>query len=249
MLQELLEVSATQVYPTGMRYARDDRVYRYVQADSDRQLRAAYGVFPQITYGETGVPTAEAAAGQKQITLTAVGTVALNEFAGGTLSKAGGGGGGYGVNYKIASNTPASPGDTFTVTLYDDIITAIPITDTITLFHSPWRRVVSMRQRVIDGVATDYHKTSWIGVPNRFVPADYYCWVQTWGPCMVVPAGGTEGVADDERMMQFEEDGSVAKVNYAQAATVVRQIAGFVLPVTTAGAIPDLLEIWLTIAP
>lgn len=247
MLQEILEVSASQVYPLGMRYALDDRVYRYVKADADRQLRAAYAVFPKITYAETGVPAAEAAAGQKNIILTAVGTVATDEFAGGTLSKAGGGGGGYGVNYKIRSNTSASPGGTFTVTLYDNIITAIPITDTITLFHSPWREVVCMRQRVIDGVATDLRKGSWVGVPNRFVTADYYCWIQTWGPCMVVPAGGTEGVADDERMMHFEEDGSVAKVDYATPHQ--QQIAGFVLPVTSAGAIPDLLEIFLQIAP
>jgi len=247
MLQEVMEISATPVYPLGMRHSDGDRVYRYVQADADRQLRAAYAVFPQIDYGETGVPAAEALAGARTITLTAVGDVALNEYAGGTLSKAGGGGGGYGVNYKIRSNTAATAGNTFVVTLTEAIITTIPVTDTITIFHSPWRRVVSMRQRTIDGIATDLRKTSWIGIPNRFVTAAYYCWIQTWGPCMVIPAGGTEGVADDERTMIFQEDGSVSKIDYATPHE--QQIAGFVLPVTTAGAIPDLLEIFLKIAP
>lgn len=248
MLQELMEISVSQVYPLGMRYALDDRAYRYIQADADRQLRAAYGVFPQITYAETGVPTVEAAAEQKVVSLTAVGTVVANEFAGGILSKAGGGGGGYGVNYKIASNT-APVGGVFTVTLRDNIITAIPVGDTVTLFHSPWRRVVSMRQRLIDGIATDYKKVSWIGVPNRFITKDYFGWIQTWGPCMVVPAAGTEGVADDERAMAWENDGSITKIQYDVVTMKYNQYAGFVLPVTTAGAIPDLLEIFLQIAP
>ena len=64
---------------------------------------------------------------------------------------------------------------------------------------------------------------------------------------MVVPAGGTEGVDDDERQMVFQEDGCVSK----QQAPISLELqnAGFVLPVTTAGAIPDLLEIFLQIAP
>lgn len=247
MKQGILEVSADQMYPLGMKIAIGDSIYKYGKADADRQLRAAYAVFPKITYGETGVPAAEAPAGSITITLTAVGTVIADEFKNGILSKAGGGGGGYGVNYRIKGNTAATAGNTFVVTLRDPLIAAVPITDTVTLFHSPWREVVCMRQRVIDGIATDLRKTSWIGVPNLFVPASYYCWLQTWGPCMVVPAGGTEGVADDERMMHFEEDGSVAKVDYSTPHE--QQIAGFVLPVTTAGAIPDLLEIFLQITP
>ncbi|MBA7636793.1 hypothetical protein ES703_44421 [subsurface metagenome] len=247
MKQGVLQESATPKYPLGMRIALGDRVYRYVPADADRQLRAAYAVTPDVRYAETGVPTVEAAVRQSQITLTAVGTVAKDEFAGGTLSKAGGGGGGYGVNYKIKSNSAAAPGATFTVNLDDAIIVAIPITDTVTLFHSPWRRVFCQRQRSIDGIATDLRKGSFIGVPNIFVTKNYFCWIQTWGPCMVVPAGGTEGVADDERTMIFQEDGSVSKPDYSTPHE--QQIAGFVLPVTTAGAIPDLLEIFLQIAP
>lgn len=247
MKQGIYELSSTPIYPIGKRFAIGDEVHRYIQADADRQLRAAYAVFPKVFYAETGVPTAEAPAGSNTITLTAVGTVAVDEFAGGKLSKAGGGGGGYGINYRIKSNTAAAPGATFTVTIHGAIITAIPVTDTITLFHSPWREVVCMRQRVIDGIATDLRKTSWVGIPSIFIPAAHYGWIQTWGSCMVIPAGGTEGVADDERMMHFEEDGSVAHVDYDTPHQ--QQIAGFVLPVTTAGAIPDLLEIFLQIAP
>lgn len=245
MLQGILEESATQKYPLGYKIPLGDRAYRYLHIDAERQARAAYAVFPKIYYGETGVPAAEAAAGSKTITLTAVADVAVNQFADGILSKAGGGGGGYGVNYRVKSNTGCLAGGTYTVTLYDAIITTIPITDTITMFRSPWANVVCMRQRVIDGVATDLRKTSWVGVPNRFLQAGYYGWAQVSGPCMVVPAGGTEGVADDERQMIFQEDGCVSKPDYSSPHE--QQLAGFVLPVTTAGAIPDLLEIFLQI--
>jgi hypothetical protein len=246
MLQGILEESATKKYPLGYEITLGDRKYVYGHVDAERQARAAYAVLPKIYYGETGVPAAQALAGARTITLTAVADVAVNQFADGILSKAGGGGGGYGVNYRVKSNTGCLAGGTYVVTLYDAIITTIPITDTITMFRSPWANVVCMRQRVIDGVATDLRKTSWVGIPNRFIQANYYCWLQRSGPCMVVPAGGTEGVADDERMMIFQEDGSVSKPDYATPHE--QQLAGYVLPITTAGAIPDLLEIWLAIA-
>lgn len=244
--QGIMELATTQNYRFGTKLERLDCVYRYMQADSERQLRASYGVFPQITYAETGVPTVEADAGQKDITLTAVGAPAENEFADGILSKVGAGGGGYGVNYQIKSNTAVVGGE-FTVTLYDNIIVAIPVGDTVTLFHSPYRRVVSIAQRLADGVVTDLHKTAVIAVPNRFVPLDNFFWGKVKGPCMVVPAGGAEGVADNERMMAFQEDGAVTRARYEVGGVLDMQIAGFVLPVTTAGAIPDLLEIMLQI--
>lgn len=245
MLQGILAENIAQKYPLGLKIFLGDRGYRYGHVDAERQLRAAYAVFPKIYYGETGAPAAQALAGATTITLTAVADVAINQFADGILSKAGGGGGGYGVNYRVKSNTGCLAAGTYVVTLYDAIITTIPVGDTITMFRSPWANVVCMRQRNIDGVATDLRKTSWVGIPNRFVTADYYCWLQVSGPCMTIPAGGTEGVANDERMMHFEEDGSVAHVDYATPHQ--QQIAGMVLPITTAGAIPDLLPIFLQI--
>lgn len=246
MLQGVMEVSASQVYPLSMRHAVDDRVYRYVQAEAARQLRAAYAVSPEVTYAETGVPTVQALAGQKVVSLTAVGTVVANEFAGGTLSKAGGLGGGYGESYKIRSNTAPVAG-VFTVTLFDNITVTIPVSETITLFQGPWRRVYSTRQRQLDAVLVNRQLASFIGVPNRFIPADNFGWIQTWGPCMVIPSAGNEGVGNDERIMVFEWDGSVGLAKYN--VPIYEQYAGFVLPLTTAGAIPDLLEIFLQIAP
>lgn len=243
MKQGILEVSTTQVYPLGKPFWLGDRLYRYAHADVEGLLRAGYAVSPKIYYGETGVPTALAVAGTVTVTLTAVANVGLNQFAEGILSKAGGGGGGYGVNYRIKSNTAATAGNPFTVTLHDKIIVDIPITDTCTLFRSPWANVFSMAVRIAGGNVTDLHKNAMIGVPNRFVPLGNYCWLQRKGPCMVVPAGGAEGVADNERMMAFQEDGAVTRARYEVAGVLDMQVAGWVLPITTAGGIPDLLEI------
>ncbi|GAI50326.1 unnamed protein product, partial [marine sediment metagenome] len=227
----------------GRGFWAGESLYRYAHVDAEGLIRAAYGVFPKIYYGETGVPTVLAPAGTVTVTLTAVANVALNQFAGGILSKAGGGGGGYGVNYRIKSNTQATAGNPFTVTLHDKIIADIPVTDTCTLFRSKWANVVCMAVRIAGGVVTDLSKTAVVGVPNRPVPADNCCWLQVKGPCMVVPAGGAEGVADNERMMAFQEDGVVTRARYEVAGVLDMQIAGWVLPITTAGAIPDLLEI------
>jgi hypothetical protein len=247
MLQDTMEVSTNQIYPIGMRLAKGDRVYRYCQADADRQLRAAYGVWGDVRYAESGALAVQAPAGSTTLTLTAVGTVALNEFQGGVVAV--NFAGIWGEMYGIRANTAAAPGGTFTITLDQPTTALITVAGSVlTCFQSPWRRVVSQRQRQIDGIATDYRKTPWVGVPNRFVPAGKWCWVQTWGPCAIVGSSGTEGVADSERAMQMDDVGAMLRLRDLGDGLGRHQIAGFVLPVTTAGAMPYSL-FFLQIAP
>jgi len=247
MLQDTMEVSTSQKYPIGMRLAKVERVYHYCQADADRQLRAGYGVWGDVRYAESGALAVEAPAGSTVLTLTAVGNVAANEFQGGLVAVDFTGI--WGESYGIKSNTAAVIGATFTITLEQPTTTLITVAGSVlTLFHSPWRRVVSQRQRAIDGIATDANKTNVVGVPNRFVPADKWCWIQTWGPCIVVGDSGTEGIADNERAMQFSVNGSVMRLRDLGDELGRHQLAGFILPVTTAGAMPY-TEIFLQIAP
>lgn len=247
MLQDTMEVSTLQKYPIGFRIARADRVYRYCQADADRQLRAAYGVWGDVRYAESGALAVEAPAGSTILTLTAVGTVAVNEFQGGVVAV--NFAGIWGEMYEIKRNTGSAPLGTFTITLEQPTTTLITVAGSVlTLFHSPWRRVVSQRQRAIDGVATDANKTGIVGVPNRFVPADKWCWIQTWGPCAVIGDSGTEGTADNERTMQFSVNGSVVRLRDLGDGLGRHQLAGFILPVTTAGHMP-FTQIFLQIAP
>jgi len=247
--QGILGVSLTPNYRLGTRRVVADRTYRYMLADSAYLLRAAYGVYPNIDYAETGTAFANVVAGAYNITLTAVAAVAVNEYADGILSVEGGAG--YGTNYRIKSNTiAAAPGDQFVVTLFDPIVLGLTaVTEVITLFHSPWRNVHCIAEEIAAGVVANLSKTAVIGIPNRFVPVSNYFWGQTWGPCMVIPAGGAEGVADNERMMAFQEDGVVTRARYEVAGVLDMQIAGWVLPVTTAGAMPGLVEIMLKITP
>lgn len=254
MLQDIMEISASQLYPIGMRYVEGDRVYRYAKADSARQLRAAYPVYGNLLMTETGVIAADALAGAKQIVCTAVGTVIANQFEGGKLVVSSGGGGGYGCQYRIRSNTAAAPAATFIVTLADALVAGLTAgVDTVTLYRSPWADVHSMRQEVIDGAAPNYHKVSWVGVPLRFVTAAHYCWVQTWGPCFVVESHDM-GAVNDIRMTYFSDDGSLGEMldnEVGGAITYSFQIAGPILPVTTAGnVVPSgLALIMLMIAP
>lgn len=250
MLQGIMEVSTTQRYPLGFAYKVADMVFAYMHSDAERQLRAAYGVFGKVTYVETGAVAVTSPAGSKTVICTAVGTVVANEFAGGKLGVRGGGAIlNYGEQYRIKSNTGALGGATFTVTLVDALVNALTIaTDLVVLFRPPWANVVSMRQRQVDGVATDWRKVSFIAVPPRFVPANRYCWGQIAGPCIMCGDSGTEGVADSERQMQFGDNGSVLRLRDLGDGLGRHQIAGYVLPVTTAGALPSsLVPIWLTL--
>jgi len=251
MLQDIMEVSASRLYPIGMRHAFGDKVYRYAQADADRQLRAAYSVWPDVRFAETGVVAATSLAGAKTVSVTAIGTVVEDEFAGGELGVLGGGAAlNYGEHYRIKSNT-APVGGVFVVTLYDALVNTLTLnTDSVVLFQSPWRRVISQRQRQIDGVATDYRKTSPCGVPSRFVPAGNYCWIQTWGPCLIVGSSGTEGTADSERAMQLDDVGAVLRLRDLGDGLGRHAYAGNVLPCTTAGNHPaGLIEVNLALYP
>jgi len=246
-----MEVNASQIYPLGMRYAVDDKVYRYVQADSARQLRAAYSVFPDVTFAETGTVAATAAIGATVVSLTAVGTVVANEFDGGLMGVLGGGAVlNYGEQYRIRSNT-APVGGVFTVTLYDPLVAALTIgTDSVVLNHSVYRRVISQRQRQVDGVATDYRKSSPCGVPLRFVPLNYYCWIQTWGHCFMVGSSGTEGTANSERAMQIDDVGALIRLRDLGDGLGRHAYGGNIVPITTGGNQPSgLIAVMLMLSP
>lgn len=234
--QGVMEIDAVQNYRAGTRLAIDERVYRYAHVDAERKARPAYGVFPKMTTSETGAPQADADAGDYVVYCTAVAGVGVDDYAEGYL-EVWGIDPNFGLMYKIKSNTvAAAPGATFAITLYDALVADVAIaTETLRLFQNPYLNVVSMRQRQIDGVATDWRKVSAIGVPNRFIPADKWGWIQTWGPCVIVGDSGTEGVADSERCMQFGDNLSVLRLRDLGDGLGRHQIGGFVLPPTTDG--------------
>lgn len=251
--QGVQEESISQRHVLGARLAEphSSRVFRYVRADADRQIRPEVGVFPQVDYAETGTVAAVVAIGSRTLTLTAVGDVALDEYAEGLLSFGAGGTSNWGDSYRVKGNSAIGAGGVFTVTLYDALITALTAADIATLYHCPWkRRVVSARQRVLDlgAIWADRYLSTVCGVPTRYVQADYYCWIQVKGPCMVMGSSGTEGTAINERAMQFDDIGALVRLRDMGDNLGRHGYAGNMLPVTTDGNQPNgLVAIWLDI--
>lgn len=83
---------------------------------------------------------------------------------------------GIGQIYKIKKNTAASPTK---IWLYDAIITAVLVTDEVTLVKSRYLDVITCpASGSLTGVL--------LGVPLITITDDYYFWVQTRGYCSIV---------------------------------------------------------------
>lgn len=76
---------------------------------------------------------------------------------------------------------------------------------------------------------------AFMGVAQEPVASGSNAWIQTWGPCWVVPGGGdtTPGEGSNNRMMYFVGDGSV---NSGLSVTIENgyQPAGFLIDTTSA---------------
>ena len=75
-----------------------------------------------------------------------------------------------------------------------------------------------------------------MGVAQRNVTTGYNFWIQTWGPCWVIPGGGdaTPGNSANDRTVCFVGDGSI---NGVTALTLENgyQTAGFIIDTTEVG--------------
>jgi len=232
--QGLLEVATDRQYPIGYKYEAPDAIYRYGHVDPARQLRAGYGVYPMIDYSETGTIVNTVAAGKLQVVCAAVADVVADQFAGGRMVICSGAG--YGTQYRVLSNTAATAGNNFTVTLQSPlVVTLTAATDIFVLYRNPFVEVHCQRQETLDGIATRWQYASFNGIPLRFVPADNYCWLQTKGPCLVVMSGATVGAGIIERDVAFDTMGAVVLADYTTPYWYQR--AGYILPHTESGNI------------
>ncbi len=228
MLQELYEESASQIYPIGMRYAKDERVFRYALSGSD--LLSAWGAqawnaFSSGANRESATIAAAGVAGGTTLTLTAVGTVTVDMFKGGyaciywEMSY-----------YRIKSNTAAAPGGTFVITLEDTLEQAIDAASVVSLYRNKYADV----RRLVGGDETLWAST--VGIPLRNVQSGYYHWLQTWGPCVGV---GVDNIGQDasQRGLYFLASGALFTMvgPEANANQPANQYAGYLLPYTGPG--------------
>lgn len=233
MLQGIHESSSTQNYPVGMRYAIDERVFRYcLAADvalagnlaafwgwSNRNLVAVnHVVLPQVTVvGSTTVVITDA-------------TATLNEYRNGWLfiHRAAG----YqNQGYRIRGNT-ASVGGLVTLSLYEAIIVASSVGCSVYVHRNIYDNVG------YPGVTLPIGYETIVCVPWLAPVRNEYFWGQTWGPCWGFYSSIEPGATLYTREVDFlPNNGSL--ILHSQVAgyglNISAQRAGYILPRTEAG--------------
>lgn len=173
--QGILEQSVTKVYAIGTRLAVGDRVFRYAHIKSDATGLGRARVMVATDAGvERGAYLGIQVAGAKTVTWTSVGAITADQYAEGYLLAQGG------FVHKIKKNTAAaSGGKSVTLTLYEAFAAceAIAANRYGVLLENPYANV---------GYFSQYGAGMPVGVVLIDPTADYYVWLQTWGPSSVI---------------------------------------------------------------
>ncbi len=217
--QGIYDESSTALHRIGERIQVGDRVFRYASAGT--ALLA--GVVAQAaTLGGAGTAlqttlavTVAASIGDVNIYVNALTTAqSANVFEDGWAS----------IHddsavacflYLIKSNSAlATSGTSSYITLYDGIHIALTTSDQIELLANPYKAVIATPSAttLTGGL---------IGVPPIAITSGYYFWLQTWGPCAVMPGNATTPDFDEYVTMSDTTAGYVeADSNSANTMTV-----------------------------
>lgn len=167
--------SATQNYPLGACLELvDGRTFRYCKNGAVDLAAGKFVATPLVATEREDTLTVAAAAGERSITYTAVGTITANQYADGLLCIVDGAG--QGLQYKIEKHEAIAAGSTGTIYLYDPIVTALDTTTDVILMANEYKDVVVAPDQIVLPV----------GVPCIPVTAAYYFWAQTRGVCPVL---------------------------------------------------------------
>jgi len=259
MLQDIYEVSTTQYYRLGMRYALDDRVYRYARSGGTLHNKwlaktAVYQSVMQAALADTSL------IGSREISITvaatdgvyclfpakaADGSFAEDELAEGYLcaqTRLDQGTRGYLVQRKILHNSVVSaPGGLMVITVdkplsYDLTSGADAFVDCM---QSPYANV----QTATPGEGEEHFSASYcscVGAPTMAALINEYLWLQTWGP-YVAQADVVVGTDPNNRQVAEGPDGNLHPVVASDAFNTTQgQKIGYVLcnsnDVTSRGA-------------
>jgi hypothetical protein len=231
----LYKQSSTQLFRFGKRIMTfDGRVFRY--GGSKTALLAGFGAANYFTVSKhvayAVIPTA-IAVGQDWADVTVAasngygsGGYAKDELVGGYIVV------GHGASKVqnrviIANQYMSSSGGTMRVWVDGAFETAQTVSsDGAELYPNPYK--------YLGKGALEYN--AFMGVPAINVTSGYYAFMQTWGPCWVVPGGGDASPGDsvNDRTAYFVGDGSV---NFGTSLTVETgyQLAGFCIDTTASG--------------
>ena len=230
----LYKQSATQLFRYGKRVMTwDGRVFRY--GGSKTALYAGYGAANYFTVSKhvayAALPTA-IAVGQEWADVT-VG--ASNGYGSGGYSEDELVGGYIVVGHNttsvenrviIKNNYMSASGGTMRVWVDGAFETANSTSNGAELYPNPYR--------YLGKGSLEYN--AFMGVPAINFTSTYNGFIQTWGPCWVVPGGGDTSPGDtaNDRTAFFVGDGSV---NFGTSLTVETgyQLAGFCIDTTGSG--------------
>jgi len=240
MKQNYDEASLIQNYPLGMRYAMDDRVFKYARASPFPNWTVDTGGTPlQMQFGakssllqfvQDGAVVATAVAGNQIVVTVAAtdaarflnnpaqpagnGLIAENELAGGYIC-IWPAPGNFGYHRKILRNTAtAVGGGAMTVTM-DRPVPPIPPGSTASLRASDYAAVFSCDEAI-----------PVVGIAQVQATALQYLWLQTWGPCWATGSALVgSGALFNNHQVVFGQNGSMQvhvpladADNYAQHA-------------------------------
>jgi len=180
--QGIYEMSETAKATLSTRLAfADGRVFRYAKAGATNLAPGKICKVGALVAQNNKAVAAVVAVGGKTVVLTTSSaiTTAAEGFL--TINDVDG----EGIIYKIRKTAANATTSTSTdVTIYDSIATALTTNSEGTVIYNPYEQVeiVSAQADII------------VGVPPITVTAEYYFWLQTWGPCPVwsnnTPAAG-----------------------------------------------------------
>tara|TARA_Y100000310_G_scaffold295571_1_gene327084 strand:+ start:4562 stop:5344 length:783 start_codon:yes stop_codon:yes gene_type:complete len=178
----IYRADATPTARLGDRIQVGDRVFRYakfVNADLTAPGTLLAVDESAINVVDIDDKATVAAAGSTSVTLTDAGTlgsVSVDDFAGGILHITGGSGVGY--SYGIKSNT-ASSSNAVTLTLYDQLVEALSASSDVAITGNSWSAAI---------IATDGTDESLLGVNVITIDISVapYGWIQTYGPATVL---------------------------------------------------------------
>lgn len=228
-LIDVYEESVTQIWPLGTRFQLGERVYRYFQSGAVA-LGAGKGVQPPVieTNGDVtdmAVDTPAIGARQMEVTNGSNTAITANEFTGGWLVVNDDTGEAYA--YQIRINDAIATSGSGTIYLYDQVKVALGAGATVSLTHSTYYKNI-------------IHPSPPTQLVTGFVPgvmtADYFGWLQTWGPAACLQQGTLyEG---QDVMASRSVDGAVEswKVSIRTGGTGAGDETAFVLVEDSAGS-------------
>lgn len=230
---DIRDIDSVQGYPVGTKLVDGERVFYYAKASAigvtSSDLGVKNGYRQHIAYTTVAVAAAK---GDKTLVIDVAatdgiaknGAIAVNELAGGYVVIFGHDSDAHVC--RILENTVRVAGaGEMTLTLQDEInATLVADADHAECMANPF---LGCETNIDDEEPV-------VGVAHVKVTANYWFWLQTWGPAWLSPQGEV-GDAPHDHQVVFRHDGSLDEHDYSDVYTAKQQHAGFVLAHANAG--------------